>query len=730
VAKEYVIDIVVNDSGAVESLKGVDTTTANMESRLAAAKARVAELEAAFKSMGTSIEQPNRMLDQARANVAALEAQMGGLAKGVTDARSPIDDLGRSANTSADGLAKMEGMAIRIVERMAILYALRAGFQFVEGIFDASKKLEILSSDMDVSVEGVQRLQHIADDAYVPMNRLASAIDTMTKKLTTDDGGAARALDSVGLKISDVRNMRGEDAFDLIATSVGSVEDHVKRAGDEFAIFGTDKIDRVVHGYTDLKKGADSVNDMLTGPQVDALASAGKAWDRYWASVRGQAARTAATIAQGGQRGGVSGIATSLIGLTPYLGEHPEESTGLGFGEGGGIVTDVLRQIQLIFTGGPDRLSGVNKPLREDSGQAINETYYSRLSAGAAPGGTAAGLGSSDPAVRRAALASLEASAERETNTARTRMEVEREEAKVLHEIRTLEGGRLNDAEALLKMTSNMKAELESSQKAMKEFAAAATSELAARDSTQAARGYDPRGNAIALSNTPEIIRQRALDELARSSKQTPGVDTTFRKQQIEDDYVKNLEAATKAAAENLTVVVGLSTAERAATTSADNLSKSHAGAVQAGTAMTATFGQFTQVMAGAIPIINLQTGQNTQGTDPRVLGYMSQGYTQGEAMALASGSPNVNLGGPKLRSFDTGGPVTQDGPIMAHAGEFVVPKEGALMKSASGSSSPTIINVTIDAKGATFEDDRALDRMADRVSQRLGQRYGQGPRN
>ena len=61
--------------------------------------------------------------------------------------------------------------------------------------------------------------------------------------------------------------------------------------------------------------------------------------------------------------------------------------------------------------------------------------------------------------------------------------------------------------------------------------------------------------------------------------------------------------------------------------------------------------------------------------TDPRVLGYLSMGYTIGEAQALAGGYGG-SIGAP-LKRFASGGPVLSDGPIYAHAGEFVIPKGG-----------------------------------------------------
>jgi hypothetical protein len=61
-----------------------------------------------------------------------------------------------------------------------------------------------------------------------------------------------------------------------------------------------------------------------------------------------------------------------------------------------------------------------------------------------------------------------------------------------------------------------------------------------------------------------------------------------------------------------------------------------------------------------------------------------------------------INAAALKMPRFDTGGPVTRDGPIFAHAGEFVVPK---------GASMGNTYQITVHASGET-EGRRAAEAM------------------
>jgi hypothetical protein len=71
------------------------------------------------------------------------------------------------------------------------------------------------------------------------------------------------------------------------------------------------------------------------------------------------------------------------------------------------------------------------------------------------------------------------------------------------------------------------------------------------------------------------------------------------------------------------------------------------------------------------------------------------------------------------IRSYETGGPVTRDGPIWAHAGEHVLPKGERSITPASRGGSPAL-TVNIDATGANFQDEASLEQLADKVQQKL----------
>lgn len=220
----------------------------------------------------------------------------------------------------------------------------------------------------------------------------------------------------------------------------------------------------------------------------------------------------------------------------------------------------------------------------------------------------------------------------------------------------------------------------------------ASLAEFAARTANNKPYGVDAQGAPLEMQNNPFIKAQNAADSLATASSnpRLRGISTTEREAQINNDFLKSI-------AEGTSVVVGKTAAERDATDSATRLAKSHAGAVQASDNLMGIFGQFTQVIAGTVPTVNLQTGQNTQNTDPRILAYLSMGYTQGEAMSIVGGSGGM-IGAPKRRA--SGGPVDAGEPYwVGDGGEpelFTPGRSGSITPASAMGGSVTIGDIHI----------------------------------
>lgn len=244
-------------------------------------------------------------------------------------------------------------------------------------------------------------------------------------------------------------------------------------------------------------------------------------------------------------------------------------------------------------------------------------------------------------------------------------------------------------AETLLTTMTNLRVE-------------ALKAELAAQTELNAQQGLDAMGQPKATN--PLEIAQRGLDDLHKKAQ--PGVSQAAQEQLIQQQFLR-------AVSDDTVAIVGKTAAERAAEQQAGSLSRSHGGAVLAAESLSSSFGRASGVFMSSAQSFQQATAQ---ASVQRTLAGFGQ-FSQGEAAAIAGGQ---FIAGAGIQKFDVGGPVMKDGPIFAHRDEFVVPKDGALVKSGGGG-----ISVQVDARGAMFEDDLALDRLATKVGAVVAARAG-----
>lgn len=251
----------------------------------------------------------------------------------------------------------------------------------------------------------------------------------------------------------------------------------------------------------------------------------------------------------------------------------------------------------------------------------------------------------------------------------------------------------LNVARGMAEMTKQNDAMMAGLTKSVND---AVVAELEAQIKLNRAMGLDAYG-AI-------IMQKSALDTLNEGLRQVnatrhEGISMIAREQVLQDAFAKSLYDEAVAADKARDAQAGLNATVAATPPVVDAAAVSiQAMAVTAATA-AAIFGTLGEASAAASKMIDDAYNKAGFITHPMI-----------------SGIPPSSASAAMLH-YDRGGPVLRDGPIYAHAGEFVVPRGGG------GGGGP--IAITIDARGATFEDDLALDRLADKLQRKLGELYG-----
>lgn len=671
-ARELDININVQDADAKQTLGGVDqaldsttgkanalaTGVGSLESQLSAAKTTVNNYEAAFKQLGVSLDQPNKLLDTARQRVSALEQQMGGAATTMKEKLSP------ALKEGASSMDQMDRIATRLVERMAILYALKGTFDFVKGVFDGAGALENMATNLDLSTTKLQEWQYASIQTGVPLSSMTAAVDTLGKRLASGNDSTVAALEQLGLATNAFFAMEPGPRFDAAAAAIAAMGDKTARTGVEMALFGTDKIDPLIVRLNELEKAAHDANAVIGPEGVKQLAEADKSLKTTELVVKSLAAQWLLAAQNAfayyvAARNGVNIDRTNSEANTP-------EQVALAVASG---MANPLAQ--------PDKMTDGAK--RRQGNKLVG------------------GLDPSDPK----GLAAITATEKSLTDAIKEQIGVEKEQ-EALEKVMYAERLRVNK-----QITQEINAQVAAMAKAIDGLV---MENLAAKGRNNGAMGLDMNGDPK-RGDDPFSTYNDAMRDIDTKSAGAPGVNVSDMRQEAERKFQESNLAAAQAAD-------ALQQADAGAAAAATTLTRAHAGAVQAADMLSTSFGQFGGVIAGMMPTVNVKTGQNVQGTDPRILALMGSGLTQGEALSLTGSGLNTNLAmiaaGHATHFADGGYAASPTHAIVGDSpgGEYMIPAQQ--MKSLTGGGHT--FNITIGSINSRAQADRYANQTAEKV--------------
>ena len=264
--------------------------------------------ETALNKMADSIS-GTKIVQQAMLATKAVE-DVGGAAA-LTE-----KELSRMSDMAAQGAEKLRAMGQDVPQKMqaladatkdtaeqtsswnAVLSTLEGTFgaltlqrvidQVIElgkAVFEDADKLVNLQDRTAISVETLQRLRVVGDDAGVSLDTMAQAAGKLQKNLGQGSESTAGALAQIGLQFSELKKMSPEDQFFAVADALKQVDDQDTQVALGMQLMGK--------GFTEMlpaiKKGFDEVKDSSAGMSagtVKVLDDAGDAAHRFYQNVK------------------------------------------------------------------------------------------------------------------------------------------------------------------------------------------------------------------------------------------------------------------------------------------------------------------------------------------------------------------------------------------------------------------------------------------------------------
>jgi hypothetical protein len=284
-----------------------------------------------------------------------LLLKMGGFKQGMDKAARETDRFEKQMKARFAGIGKALagfGVGFSVVSLVSgLTQAGRAAIEYGDEINKASIK-------SGIAVEEFSELAYAAKQSDIEMTSLSTALKKMQVTLseTASSGkGATEELTALGLTVEQLKNLKPDQQFELLADRIAGLVDPADRARVAVALFGKAGADLLplfekgAAGLRAFRNEAHEVNAAMTGEQAAAFAAADDAIKRMGQSWDGLARSLTAAVAPG--LTAVFDATTNVLKKTPDVITFGEAWKGVAaaFREGGIFGTsyiDVLKEIQ------------------------------------------------------------------------------------------------------------------------------------------------------------------------------------------------------------------------------------------------------------------------------------------------------------------------------------------------------------------------------------------------
>lgn len=253
------------DAGEVQARL---TASGNMQAAVEQVTARIENLKQQIAALGNVTGPTMQMLQQ---NLVGAQQQLIQLQQASAQGAAGLGNVATASTGAMTEMQRLDNAATRIMERLVIFYALRAGYDFVVGLFEGAAAAEQLSAQLDISLTKVQELQYGAAQSDIPFQKVATAVDHLDKSLADLKPSTVDTLDALHLGLNNILNMNPDQRFDTIAEAIAKVPSALQRSKYEFALFGTDAIDPLLKNLKSLEEQAHSNNAVMGDETIHTL---------------------------------------------------------------------------------------------------------------------------------------------------------------------------------------------------------------------------------------------------------------------------------------------------------------------------------------------------------------------------------------------------------------------------------------------------------------------------
>lgn len=194
------------------------------------------------------------------------------------------DDLKESGKKTGDSMLSFGGVAKTVGGMIAGAFAVEALIGFGKEVIALGGQIADIANRTGMSTDAVQELGYAAKSTGSSFEAIQSASSKLSDKLVEQSTGTVAALRDIGLTISELQRMRPEDAFAAVADAVGEIQNPMQQtqlAIELFGATGTELLPAMKQGFSDLRKEAHELGQVMSEDAVKGLDDLGDAWGNF-----------------------------------------------------------------------------------------------------------------------------------------------------------------------------------------------------------------------------------------------------------------------------------------------------------------------------------------------------------------------------------------------------------------------------------------------------------------
>lgn len=159
----------------------------------------------------------------------------------VTEVQKKVQDFGKNIGASVSAI--IGPMAILTMSISKVTSMLEEARRKSQEAFSWGAGLASQAAALNITAEELQKLQKVAEDTGIPLDRVASAFKEANKVIAEAKAGNKDAIESLrqlGIKVEDLDKTQPEEVIGKLGRAMSSIESPIDKAAAAFAVFGAE----------------------------------------------------------------------------------------------------------------------------------------------------------------------------------------------------------------------------------------------------------------------------------------------------------------------------------------------------------------------------------------------------------------------------------------------------------------------------------------------------------